>query len=284
MMSTRRLRIAVGLVLLTFLLAACGGGTPAGRQPNTNYGDSSASNNAQAPAAAGSSSASQPADSSGYDYGSATGSSANSGQSATPQVSAGGSGGASAATPTTSNPDAKRFAITPDKSSATYHAKQKTFVPGLSSSVNGTTHDVTGTIFFDPRNPSRSEVDKISVNVGSLDSGTSLRDQRLHREFLESGKFPTATLETTHLSGLPTSPYADGKELKFKIVGNLTLHGVTKQVSFDATAKVSGNTLSGDAKTSVKLTDFGMTVPDLLNFVKVQNEVGIEMSLVATRS
>jgi polyisoprenoid-binding protein YceI len=284
MITAFRLRIAIALALVSTVLAACGGGS-GGALPG--YGSSNTTpttSSDQAPNAASSAAATNSNGTGGYDYGAPLSTPHTTDPNATGKGNTVGPANQNAATPSTTNPDAQRYTIVPDKSKATYHARQKAFVPGIGSGIDGSTSDISGTIFFDPRNPSRTEIATITVNVETLDSGIDLRDQRLHGEFLESSKFPTATFNATRLEGLPSTPYADGDELSFKIAGNLTLHGVTRAVTFDATGNVTGDTLTSTAKTNVMLTDFGMQVPDLLNFVKAENAVGIELSLSAQRS
>jgi polyisoprenoid-binding protein YceI len=278
MITLDRVRIALAGTLLAILLAACGGGAGSSLPGYGSSDSTSTASSAQSSSGSGSSASSNNSAAGAYDYGAA-----GSASSVTPAASGRSGSPAAVATPTTANPDAQRFAIVPEKSKATYHAHQKSFVPGIGAGIDGKTSDVSGTIFFDPKSPSRSEIAPITVNLTSLDSGIDLRDQRLHNEFLESNKFPTATFTTTRLEGLPSTPYNDGDDLDFKVVGNLTLHGVTKMVTFDASGNVTGGTLTATAKTNATLTDFGMTVPDLLNFIKAENKVGIELSLTAQR-
>lgn len=281
MINLVRVRFLIAAALLATLLAACGGS--GNSLPDYGSSDSaSTASSAQSSNGSGSSASSNTSGVGGYDYGASGAASTTPGTSS--QAGAVGGSPTSAATPTTTNSDAQRFTIVPDKSEAIYHAHQKSFVPGIGAGIDGKTSDISGTIFFDPKNPSRTEIAPITVNLKSLDSGIDLRDQRLHNEFLESNKFPTATFKTTRLDGLPSTSYKDGDELDFKIVGNLTLHGVTRAVTFDATGKVTGGTLTATAKTNTLLTDFGMSVPDLLNFIKAENKVGIELSFTAQRA
>lgn len=208
--------------------------------------------------------------------------------------SSGGSGGASAAAPAMAappaaepgpaSPGAQRFTIVSEQSEATYHARQEVFVPGLGADVDGSTHNVSGSIDFNPQHPSQSRINTVTVQVDTLTSGIGLRDQRLHGEFLESDKFPIATFTGTRVEGLSDTPYQDGQELHFKVVGDLTIHGVTRPVTFDATATVSGATLTGTAQTTVAMPDFGITVPDLLNFVQAEPTVGLELAITAQRA
>lgn len=278
---TRRIGLLVAFTLFALVLAACGGGGTGGGAPTYDYGNGASSGSAAPPTAASGASGATGAGS-GYDHGAPDATPSGGGQSATAQPSDGSAGDVDAATPT--NPQAQRYTIVAERSKATYHARQQSFVPGIGAAVDGSTNDVSGAIFFDRRRPSRSEVGTITVRLDTLTSGIALRDQRLRGEYLESSKFPIATFKATRLGNLPDTAYTVGQELRFKIAGDLTVHGVTREVTFDATARITGDTLTSTATTTVMMSDFGIKVPDLLNFVKAQNTVGLELSITAQRA
>lgn len=94
------------------------------------------------------------------------------------------------------------------------------------SKVHGVFHDFSGTIAFDEADPSAIKVDA-SVNATSVDTGNEKRDADLRSaDFFEVDKHPTFAFKSTKV-------LRAGKN-KFKITGDLTLHGVTKPVVFDA--------------------------------------------------
>jgi polyisoprenoid-binding protein YceI len=83
-----------------------------------------------------------------------------------------------------------------------------------------------GTFAFDDKNPDASKV-KVEIDTASVDTNHALRDKHLRGpNLLDTDGFPTATFESTSIKSS-----GEGKAL---ITGNLTLHGVTKQISFDA--------------------------------------------------
>ena len=87
-----------------------------------------------------------------------------------------------------------------------------------------------GTFSFDEATPGASKV-KVEIDTDSVNSNHAERDKHLRgSDFLDTAKFPKATFEST-------SVLIDGD--KAKIAGNLTLHGVTKEVVIDA-ARVGG--------------------------------------------
>lgn len=114
-----------------------------------------------------------------------------------------------------------------------------------------------GNFSFDDKNPAASKV-KVDIDVASLNSNHAERDKHLRGpDFLDVGKFPTATFESTEVKSS-----GDGKA---QIIGQLTLHGVTKPVTIDAERIGGGADPWGGfrqgftGKTKITLADFGIT-------------------------
>ena len=61
------------------------------------------------------------------------------------------------------------------------------------------------------------------------------------QDYLGTSQFPSAHFVSTNVNGLP-STYASGQTITFQIVGNLTLHGVTNQETFQASRVKSAAT------------------------------------------
>ena len=87
-----------------------------------------------------------------------------------------------------------------------------------------------GTFAFDEGKPEASKV-KVEVATDSINSNHAERDKHLRgKDFLDTAQFPTATFESTAVK-------LNGD--KATITGNLTLHGVTKEIVIEA-ARVGG--------------------------------------------
>ena len=94
------------------------------------------------------------------------------------------------------------------------------------SKVHGVFHDVEGTIVFDEADTSAIKVDA-SVKAVSVDTGNDERDSDLRGpSFFEVDKHPTLSFKSTKVTKA-------GKG-KYKVAGDLTMHGVTKPVVFEA--------------------------------------------------
>lgn len=87
-----------------------------------------------------------------------------------------------------------------------------------------------------------SDDSRIEVDLNGLESDSGLRDGYVKRTTLQTSRFPTATFVPTRTEGL-TLPLADGA-LAFRLIGNMTISGVTKEVTWDVTGEKSGDRIT----------------------------------------
>lgn len=125
------------------------------------------------------------------------------------------------------------------------------------SNVQGEFTKVTGTLQLDDKDVSKSSVNA-TVDTTSLDSRVAARDKDVKDNFLESDKYPTMTFVSKKITR--------GADGKIQMTGDLTLHGVTKEVTFNVDGPSDeikdpwGNTRRGaSATTKIHRTDFGIT-------------------------
>jgi polyisoprenoid-binding protein YceI len=125
------------------------------------------------------------------------------------------------------------------------------------STVRGAFTKVSGTAEYDPANPAKSSIEA-TIETASVDTRVEMRDNDLRSpNYFDVAKYPTITFKSKSVA-------ASG-EGKLKIVGDLTIHGTTKEVVLDADtpsapmADQHGNTHIGtSASTKVKRSDFGV--------------------------
>lgn len=95
------------------------------------------------------------------------------------------------------------------------------------SNVSGRFTDFTGTIVADAAKPEASSVE-FTVKTASIDTDQPNRDKHLQSaDFFDAEKFPEITFKSTSVKPA-------GKN-KFDVTGNLTMHGVTKQITLPVT-------------------------------------------------
>ena len=145
------------------------------------------------------------------------------------------------------------------------------------STVRGAFTKVSGTAQYDPADLSKTSVDA-TIEASSVDTRVSMRDDDLRSpNYFDVAKYPTITFKSK-------SVQAAG-EGKLKIVGDLTIHGVTKEVTLDVdgpSAPVTdpkGNSHVGaSASTTVNRKDFG--VGGSSNMVGEDITITIDVELV----
>ena len=125
------------------------------------------------------------------------------------------------------------------------------------TTVKGRFQSVRGTIIFDEANPTRSLVE-VDIDANSLVSGVEYRDNHLKSaDFLEVDKHPLIIFKSTRIEP-EDSTHA-------KVIGDLTIHGVTREVVLDTELTGRGKNpmnqevTAFEARTSINRKDFGLT-------------------------
>lgn len=152
------------------------------------------------------------------------------------------------------------------------------------ANVRGEFSNVTGTVVFDPADPANSKV-QASIDATTIHTRDEKRDAHLKSaDFLDVEKFPTIDFVSTKIAG-------SGEE--WKVTGDLTIHGVTKQVVLDVEGPAPeakdpwGNTKTGaSATTKINRKDFGLTWNVALETggVLVADELTITLELELLRA
>jgi polyisoprenoid-binding protein YceI len=97
------------------------------------------------------------------------------------------------------------------------------------TTVRGRFKQFTGTIEADESNPDRSSV-QVEIDANSLDTGVGDRDAHLKSaDFLDVAKFPKITFRSKRVEGA-----AKKEGDRFRVTGDLTIHGKTLEVTLDA--------------------------------------------------
>jgi polyisoprenoid-binding protein YceI len=125
------------------------------------------------------------------------------------------------------------------------------------SNVKGRFTGVSGTLYLDENNPSTSRVEA-SIDANSIATGDAQRDGHLKSaDFFDVEHYPTLTFRSTRVV-----PSGDGES---KAIGELTIHGVTREVAFAVEGPTSpakdpwGNTRVGlSATAKINRKDFGL--------------------------
>jgi polyisoprenoid-binding protein YceI len=124
------------------------------------------------------------------------------------------------------------------------------------STVRGAFTKVTGTATYDPADPTKTSL-QATIDANSVDTRVEMRDNDLRSpNFFDVQKYPTITFVSKQAKAVG--------EGKLEITGDLTIHGVTKQVVLDLdgpSAPVKdqkGQRIGASATTKINRNDFGV--------------------------
>ncbi len=118
-----------------------------------------------------------------------------------------------------------KWVVDPDHSVAAFSIRHM-----MIANVRGQFNKITGIIYFDPSDIAGSSVE-ITIDVASIVTGIKKRDEHLRSaDFFDVENYPFITFKSTKVRPVD--------EKHAKITGNLTIHGITRPMSFDV--EVSG--------------------------------------------
>src|ERR1700732_4028263 len=153
----------------------------------------------------------------------------------------------------------------------------------LFSNVPGKFDDFTGTIRFDEANPEQSS-GEVDIKTPSIDTGVKMRDDDLRSpNFFDATKYPETLFKSKSVKTTGNNT--------FEVTGDLTMHGVTKEVvlKVELVGKGAGlkpgSFVSGwDATTALKRSDFGLAWNKVIEGTQVVgDDVKIELHIEADK-
>jgi len=190
------------------------------------------------------------------------------------------------ATPTTSDCNVEQatadaaavYAIASDQSTASYTAKEELRGIGDNDAV-GTTNAIIGSVLLGDDNvPLRCS--NFAVDMRTMETDEARRDNYLRQNVLESDTYPYATFLVDSVTGLDGG-LVDGETVKIQLHGDLTIHGVTKPVTWEAEVTLKDETITGTATTTFKIEDFDMEKPIVGPVVSIDDSVKLDVSITA---
>ena len=125
------------------------------------------------------------------------------------------------------------------------------------TTVKGRFAEVQGSVILDEDDPAKHSVE-VTINSASVDTRVAQRDDHLRSaDFFDVERFPTLTFKSRSVT-----PRSDDH---LEIAGDLTIHGVTREVTLDVTSlgrqadPWGGERAGFTAATRIKRSDFGLT-------------------------
>lgn len=142
-----------------------------------------------------------------------------------------------------------------DGSVVRYRIKETVF--GQSGTAVGSTNSVTGTITIAGTKVTAAS---FTVDMTTFASDSGQRDGQFQGRIMDTASFPTATFELTSPIELAPVP-AVGVAKTYTANGKLTIHGTTKDVTFDLDTKRTGNSIAVQGSHEITFSDYNIDDP-----------------------
>ncbi len=160
-------------------------------------------------------------------------------------------------------------------------------------SVAGHPHEViapavSGTIRFDRQRPEQAEIDltfdashlKVTGKGEPAGDVPQVQQTMVSDKVLDVGKYPTIVFRSRQIEVRTRG--AD--QMRLRVAGDLTLHGVTRPIDGPVDVKLSADRLVGTGSVNIKQTNFGIQpITAGLGAVKVKDEVSVTFTFTAER-
>ena len=166
--------------------------------------------------------------------------------------------------------EGQKYLITPQNSKVEFVGSKVT------GSHNGSFGDFSGQIDY-AGSPEQSRVN-ITIKAGSLTTDTPDLTKHLKTpDFFDVAKYPEATFVSTSIKA------GGDKGASHTITGNLTLHGVTKAVTFPATISVTPDVATVDSTFSINRKDFGINYAGQADNL-IRDDVVLKLTIRANKA
>jgi polyisoprenoid-binding protein YceI len=176
----------------------------------------------------------------------------------------------------------RTFRLVPGSSKASYAVEEEFFNQAVNFfTAVGTTQAIEGEFTANVEGNQVTLGDnRFVVDLRTLTSDSSRRDNRIREQWLESNTYPLAEFVATGLEGFPEN-VAEGQDISFKVVGDMTIREVTRPLTFETTARLEGNTITGTSTTQLLMRDFGFEPPSILGMLEVTDGVTVTVEFMA---
>lgn len=137
------------------------------------------------------------------------------------------------------------------------HSQAEFGVKHLISTVKGRFQKIAGSIEFEESDPTSANV-VANADVTSISTGDSKRDDHLRTsDFFDAAHYPELVFKSKRVE-------LNGRQNQYQVFGDLTIHGVTKEVTMDAeftgkgTDPWGGERVGFSAATTINRKDFDL--------------------------
>jgi polyisoprenoid-binding protein YceI len=163
---------------------------------------------------------------------------------------------------------------------AGYRVRETFLQQNAETDAVGRTEDVTGSLTVDGEAGSLRLVStQITVDMTTLKSDKDRRDAQLRGRGIQTDTFPTSTFNLATPVALPAD--FGNTDVAVPLPGKLTLHGVVKDVTVDAQARVEADgTVVVAGSVPILFADYGIEAPNVAGIIAVEDNGTMEFRVV----
>ncbi len=172
-------------------------------------------------------------------------------------------------------PGTLRLVVAGEGNEARYRVREQLVHVDLPNDAVGVTHGVTGGIVLDSAGRIVPAESRFVVDVTQLASDRDRRDRYVQHRTLETAQYPSVQFVPKELRGLP-SPLPTSGNASFDVIGDLTVRGVTRPVTWHVDAKLAQGRITGTGSTAFTFADFDLPRPRVPVVLSVADTIHLE--------
>ena len=147
-------------------------------------------------------------------------------------------------------------------------------LPDVLHTVHGTFQLKSGTIRFDPATSTASGA--VIVDVTSGASGSAARDRKMHKDVLESQRYPEAVFTPGRVEGR----FASEGVTELQVHGLIKIHGAEREMMFQTRVEIKGDQLIANLHLVMPYTQWGIKNPSTF-ILRVSDKVQLDIRATA---
>jgi polyisoprenoid-binding protein YceI len=151
---------------------------------------------------------------------------------------------------------------------------------GQSNTATGRTSSVAGSLTVAAHTATAGS---FTADLTTVASDKSQRDRQFQGRIMNTATYPTATFKLTQPIALGSEP-ADGVTVAKQATGDLTLHGVTKSITFTVSVKKTGSTIAASGSVPIVFADYHIGNPSFAGTVTTDDHGTLEFLLNFAKS
>jgi len=177
---------------------------------------------------------------------------------------------------------ALRLVLAPTGTTARYRVREQLMGHDFPNDAVGETKSLTGAIGFDADGKVVRDESRFTVDASTFVSDQNRRDGYVRGRLLESDDYPTITFVPSEVRRVKL-PMPNSGTAQIHILGDLTVHGVTRPTTWNGTVQFNNAGLTGSASTSFTFEDIQLDQPWVPVLLSVADSIKLEIDVNMVR-